>query len=511
MFNNFEKIINNSAKKYKNKDYIISADSLSKKYSFNDLKNFHIKMSYFLSENKIFYQDKILVIMHNSDLLTFLFLTIISNNRVFIPVNPRSSLDEVNYIIKQTQTKIAFISDCYKKKFKKIDLGKKIFIASDTEFIKKIQKFKKKTSPTHSFKKNPVAQILFTSGSTGRPKGVVLTQKSILHNIQGIKQRLGIIEKNPRFLAVTPLFHNNGQFIPTLLPLILGGTTTPIQSETSIINFWPVALKNEINYSSVMSTHINYFSEMKINTKGHKLKWLFCGGAKLDENIRKKFEKKYKIRVATNYGLTETSSIATSEGTNLNERKKGSVGRALYNNKLKILKKNKNDIDGEIYIKGKNLFPYYLNQKTFSKTKFENQWFKSGDLGYLDKDKFLFITDRIDNMIIVSGENIYPSEIEKYLHKIKGIKLGIVSSIPDKMTQNTLILVYEGNKKINKNKLKKILLKYLPYFKIPKLILHCKDLKLREIPKAPNKKILRSKLKKILISKKNLIKKINKL
>ena len=100
-------------------------------------------MSYFLSENKIFYQDKILVIMHNSDLLTFLFLTIISNNRVFIPVNPRSSLDEVNYIIKQTQTKIAFISDCYKKKFKKIDLGKKIFIASDTEFIKKIQKFKK--------------------------------------------------------------------------------------------------------------------------------------------------------------------------------------------------------------------------------------------------------------------------------------------------------------------------------------------------------------------------------
>ena len=60
----------------------------------------------------------------------------------------------------------------------------------------------------------------------------------------------------------------------------------------------------------------------------------------------------------------------------------------------------------------------------------------------MDKDKFLFITDRIDNMIIVSGENIYPSEIEKYLHKIKGIKLGIVSSIPDKMTQNTLILVY---------------------------------------------------------------------
>ena len=129
------------------------------------------------------------------------------------------------------------------KKFKKIDLGKKIFIASDTEFIKKIQKFKKKTSPTHSFKKNPVAQILFTSGSTGRPKGVVLTQKSILHNIQGIKQRLGIIEKNPRFLAVTPLFHNNGQFIPTLLPLILGGTTTPIQSETSIINFLARGIK----------------------------------------------------------------------------------------------------------------------------------------------------------------------------------------------------------------------------------------------------------------------------
>ena len=121
----------------------------------------------------------------------------------------------------------------------------------------------------------------------------------------------------------------------------------------------------------------------------------------------------------------------------------GSVGKPLTNNKIKIVKKNLKY--GEIWIKGENIFKQYFGEKKLTNKKFNNYWFKTGDLGYFNKENFLFIKDRIDNMIIVSGENIYPSEIENHVYNYKKLKIGIVSSIPDNITQNKLVL-YEGKK-----------------------------------------------------------------
>ena len=98
-------------------------------------------------------------------------------------------------------------------------------------------------------------------------------------------------------------------------------------------------------------------------------------------------------------------------------------------------------------------------------------------------------------MILVSGENIYPTEIEKLANEHKEIKLSAVTSIKDNITQNKLILVYESEKKINNVEIYKFLEKKLSRFKIPKIILSCKDININEIPKAANKKILRKKLK----------------
>ena len=117
-----------------------------------------------------------------------------------------------------------------------------------------------------------------------------------------------------------------------------------------------------------------------------------------------------------------------------------------------------------------------------------------------DKHGYLYIKDRIDNMILVSGENIYPTEIENIVNEHKRVKLGAVTSIKDKITQNKLILVYEPVKNINNTKIYKFLEKKLSKYKIPKVILSCKDIGIREIPKAANKKILRKNLK-LVVSK----------
>ena len=127
------------------------------------------------------------------------------------------------------------------------------------------------------------------------------------------------------------------------------------------------------------------------------------------------------------------------------------------------MKKNK----GEILIKGENIFKEYLKRK-LTKSKFKNDWFKTGDSGYFDKNGNLHIKDRIDNMIIVSGENIYPSEIENHIYQFKDIKLGIVSYVPNELTQNKLILVYESEKDIKYEKFQEFMKKKLPDLKSQK-------------------------------------------
>ena len=103
-------------------------------------------------------------------------------------------------------------------------------------------------------------------------------------------------------------------------------------------------------------------------------------------------------------------------------------------------------------------------------------------------------------MIIVSGENIYPLDIETHLFKFKDIKLGIISSVPDKITQNKLVMIYESKKIVSYDKFYKFLKTKISKFKIPKIIINVKELGISEIPKAPNKKILRKKIN-LLISK----------
>ena len=98
-------------------------------------------------------------------------------------------------------------------------------------------------------------------------------------------------------MAITPLFHNNGQFIPTLLSIKTYGTSLPVNSKTSVEIFWDLVKDFKINYSSVMATHINYLTKNSKSYKNHNLLGLFCGGAKLDENIQKKFERNFLLKL----------------------------------------------------------------------------------------------------------------------------------------------------------------------------------------------------------------------
>jgi len=490
---NFKIFLDFYANKFKKKIFYIS-NYKKKIITYAKLliiiRNFKI----IVTKYKLISQDKILVICDNSDDLVLIFLSLLYHKLIFVPLNPNSTQSELSYIITKIRPKLIITTSSLRNKFK---FNINCYFLEEYKKIKNLKKSTKRSNfITPENNRELISQILFTSGSTGKPKGVVLTHRSMLHNLYGIANTLKIDKKKLNFLSVTPLYHNNGQFIPTLLPILLGGKTLSISPDSSLINFWPICKKYNINYSSVMATHINYFNSLE-KDRNHKIKILFCGGAKLDASSHLDFEKKFNIKILCNYGLTETSSIASTESLANNCYKYGSVGKPLCNNKIKILKKPKEKF-GEILIKGKNIFKNYLDDEQQTKKIKKKNWLHTGDLGFFDKEGFLFIKDRIDNMIIVSGENIYPSEIENLIYRFDKIQLGVVTSVPDKITQNKLILVYEAQKKLNHSEIYDFLSKRISKYKIPKYICFCKDLGIKEIPKAANKKVLRKKLKLIV-------------
>lgn len=494
-FHNFKDFLDFYCSKNNKNIYYLSNKS-SEAIKYNELKKIFYNFEIFLEKNNVQKNSKILVILDNSKELLLTYLSIIYNYRIFVPLNPNSGIDEINYIIKKTRPKFLISNKNYSKIIKKLPEIPN-FLFNKNNFNKNFRKMnrKKKVSIRKYKAKNFIAQILFTSGSTGNPKGVVLSHKAMLTNLYDINESLNIKKDKQRFLSVTPIYHNNGQFIPSLLPFIINGSTISISPDTSLLNFWPTCKKYKINYSSVMATHINYFNTLNSN-KINSLKSIFCGGAKLDIKSQKLFEKKFNTKVLCNYGLTETSSIASTESINNKNYFYGSVGKTLKSNSIKIM--NKSGKYGEIWIKGENLFSRYYNDKYLTKKTFNKSWFKTGDIGYKNKNNFLFIKDRIDNMIIVSGENIYPSEIENHIYKFKGINLGIVSSIPDRLTQNKMIFLYESKNLINYNTFYNFFKSKISRHKIPKKIIHVSEIGIKEIPKASNKKILRKKVKDLL-------------
>jgi len=496
MISTIGELIARSAKTFNRKAFIRYLDN-DNYISFFQLEELRKKFNIYLNFIKVFNKDRIVVLMDNSPILAILFLIIPGCFRTFVPINPHAGNEEIEYIISLTKPKLLITNKIFSTKLKKFKI-KKIIISEDDIFIKKIldHDYKNSMIKKNVFSnKKDIAQILFTSGSTGNPKGVSITHLNMITNLLGLVKRFRFKKNNPKFISVTPLYHNNGQFIPTLCPLLLGGQTFSIPPMQSLNNFFEIIEKNKINYTSAMATHINYLNNYQRKKKISHLKFICVGGAKLDILNHKKFEKKFGIRILCNYGLTETSSIATTEGVSREFTKKGSVGKPLFNNKV-IIKKKKTKKVGEILIKGKNIFQKYYNDRIQSKKKLKNKYLYTGDLGYFDNDGFLYIIDRVDNMINVSGENIYPSEIEKHTNNYKNISLSIAIPVANPITQNSIVLIYEAKnkKKINIDNIKKYLSTKISKFKIPKHYFNIHELNLLEIPKAANKKILRKKI-----------------
>ena len=279
------------------------------------------------------------------------------------------------------------------------------------------------------------AVILYTSGTTGRAKGAVLSHQNLTWVAVNCLVDYDVVSTDVA-LMISPLFHAASLGMGAL-PIVLKGATIVLEKgfdprrALSLIEQHGVTMLSGVPTTyQLLADHPDWASA-DLRT----LEKLTCGGSAVPTRILNAYEER-GLSFSQGYGMTETSPGATSLSPAMTREKQGSVGVPHFFTDVRITDDAGSMVPrgtvGQIEIIGPNVFPGYLNLPDETASAFSpDGWFRSGDMGYLDADGYLFISDRLKDMIISGGENIYPAEIENLLNDIDGVTGAAVVGIPD--------------------------------------------------------------------------------
>ena len=417
--------------------------------SFADLKGMVDSLSVFLSGRLVKKGERAAILLENRLEWPVIFFGVISAGAVCVPVNPEAPRKEIENILADSECKITFVKDAARHPFIKNA------VSVDSKEFKKI--FEKPPAKIKYEESNAgdTACILYTSGTTGAPKGVMLSHGNLASNSESL-HKLNIITGKDCMVSILPLHHAYPLTVTMILPLLYGakilypgtiggeGLLEALQEASPSIfvavpqifySFHkaiteklakiPKKLKFllgvvlELLYRIRNITGINMARIVFVSFHrkfGKSMRLFVSGGAKLNEKVERDLFK-FGFTIIEGFGLTETSPVLTLDPPK--RPKIGSAGKAVPGVEIAISGKNEKG-EGEIIARGPNIMKGYYKQEDLTAGVIKDGWFHTGDLGYLDRNGYLFITGRSKDVIVLSsGLNVYPEEVEEaYLRSV---------------------------------------------------------------------------------------------
>ena len=337
--------------------------------------------------------------------------------------------------------------------------------------------------------------LLYTSGTSGRPKGVMLTHGNLAANVDQCERWVEFGYEDS-MLGVLPQFHVFGLVVLTLLPMSVG------MRVHYLARFVPRKIVQWIRryqpsiFIAIPSMYNGLLTVKDAKPEDFKsLRYIVSGGEPLPDRVVTEFRERFGLVINEGYGLTETS--AATHWCRPHEHRAKSVGRALPDIDVRIVSTDDErelgmNEDGEIRMRGPNIMRGYYNLDDESRATFDdNGYFRTGDIGRVDPEGFLYITGRLKEMMIIGGENVFPRDIEEVLNQHSSVFESAVIGVQDPARGEVPIAFVElrEGEEFDAGSIRAHCRSILPQYKVPREIHHIESL-----PRNPTGKVLRRML-----------------
>jgi acyl-CoA synthetase (AMP-forming)/AMP-acid ligase II len=480
--------------------YLIAPET-GRAMGFGALRGASRRLAAFLAGRGIVPGQRVGLMMHNGYQACRLFVGAMYGGYCVTPLNLLAQAPQLEYVLEHSDVALVFASpdqvarleDAIRK------IGRDVpVVACDVDAEEFLPPADVPADvPLAPIDEEDAALMMYTSGTTGRPKGVVLSHRAVVSGGRFVSAAQGL-GPSDRVMAVLPLYHINAQVVTAVSPLVHGGSLV-LPHRFSASSYWQVAVANGCTWLNVVPTLIAYLlngeDPRKSGLDTSRLRFCRSASAPLPPAQHLAFEEKFGIGIIETMGLTETAAPCFSNPLEAARRKVGSPGPA-FGSEAKIVDRGGQALavnqPGEIWVRGANLMTcYYKDPEETKKALTADGWLRTGDIGFLDEDGFLFVTGRIKELIIKGGENIAPREIDDALATHPAVSEAAAAGVPDALYGQEIMawVVLRPQAVCTEAELREHCTRELGAFKTPKFFRF-----VDELPRGPSGKVQRLKL-----------------
>ena len=449
--------------------------------------------------------DRVGIVAANNWYFVVSYLAVVSAGGVAVPINPLSPLPEVENELAAIGARVLIVGPTGRSTLASLDRRSlpalETIVASEGGDVPGSLPLDEllAAAPVQMVEREPddLAVLIFTSGTAGSPKAAMLTHGNLLSNLEQCQAHPGRQQgADDVVLGVLPLFHIFGLNVALGLSLAAGASVLlverfdPQSALESVVNHGVTVISGAptmwSSWAALPGAPADAFSSVRLATSG---------AARLDPTTRRGIKERFGLELNEGYGLTEASPVVTS-GTGL-AAPEGSIGGPLPGVRVRLVDADGQDSlvgdAGELWVQGPNVFAGYWNDPEATQVALTpDGWLRTGDVAVVDDDGFLFLVDRVKDLIIVSGFNVYPGEVEQVIASHPAVVAAAVIGVPHPHTGESVkaYVVVDPGISVEEDDIIRHCEAHLARYKCPQKVMF-----VEEIPQSATGKVLRKELR----------------
>jgi long-chain acyl-CoA synthetase len=472
----------------------------SKSYTYAELnRNIHA-LSAYLSGMGIVKGDRVSIYMANRPEWIMFYYAVAKIGAISVCVPGAYKKDEIKSVVNDSRSSAIVTSEQLLEQLpapETIPHVRKVVVVEQDEILQRVLRGEEtpgRCATIETSGDDPTA-ILYTGGTTGTPKGAMLTHRNLLYSAQNVAYHERMVPEDVG-ICFLPLNHVFAQchIMHTYFSMCATIVLFPAFDMDGVIA--GVKEHQVTRFYGVPTVFIRFLNNPETHRYLKSVQYVFSGGTSMPAEIVRQWVDAFGLPIHEAYGMTEVASLVTFN--HLFRHKIGSIGMPAGIIEVKLVDSNDVEVkqgdQGEIIIRGPNVMKGYFEQPAETASTLRNGWMHSGDVGVFDEEGYLYIVDRIKDIIITGGENVFPKEVEDLLHQHKAVNECGVVGLPDREYGEavTAFVTVKPGMTVEEKELIAFCKERMARYKAPKRINFVSDL-----PKTPQGKILRRELRKL--------------